>query len=94
MLAKDPKGRAYKLKKKTDNSDSGTQQYFCNGCKETINRNPSSRVAFLGDGNLVNGIMSNIFVAKIICRGCQANKTMDLARKHVLCFGCDMVKEN
>ena len=87
-------GTSLQVKEETDNSDSGTQQYFCNGCKETINRNPTNRVAFLGDGNLVNGIMSNIFVAKIICRGCQANKTMDLARKHVLCFGCDMVKEN
>ena len=86
-------GTSLKIKEETDNSDSGTQQYLCNGCKETINRNPSSRVAFLGDGNMVNGMMSNIFVAKIICRGCQANKTMDLAGKHVLCFGCDMVKE-
>ena len=58
-------GTSLQIKEETDNSDSGTQQYLCNGCKETINRNPTNRVAFLGDGNLVNGIMSNIFVAKI-----------------------------
>ena len=87
-------GTSLQIKEETDSSDSKTHQYYCNACKETLNRNPSSRVAFLGDGNLVNGMMSNIFVAKIICRGCQATKTMDLARKHVLCFGCDMVKEN
>ena len=80
-------------KEQTDSSETKTQQYYCNTCKKTLNRNPSSRVVFLGDGNLVNGIMSNIFVAKIICRGCQGNKTMDLAGKHVLCFSCDVVKE-
>ena len=87
-------GTSQQVKQETDNTDSGTQKYFCKGCKETINRNPTNRVAFLGDGNLVNGIMSNIFVAKIICRGCQANKTMDLAQKHMLCFNCDLIKEN
>ena len=82
------------VKQETDSADSGTTRYFCKGCKETINANPTTRVTFLGDGNLVNGIMSNIFIAKVICRGCQANKTMDLAQKHMLCFNCDLIKEN
>ena len=76
------------VKQDTDSADNGTTRYFCKGCKETINANPTTRVTFLGDGNLVNGIMSNIFIAKVICRGCQANKTMDLAQKHMLCFNC------
>ena len=82
------------VKQETDSADSGTTRYFCKGCKETINANPTTRVTFLGDGNLVNGIMSNIFIAKVICRGCQANKTMDLAQKHMLCFNCDLKEEN
>ena len=87
-------GNSQQVKQERDNTDSGTPKYFCKGCKETINGNPTSKVTFLGDGNLVNGIMSNIFIAKIICRGCQANKTMDLAQKHMLCFNCDLIKEN
>ena len=88
-----PQGNSPQNKEQSDSSETQTQQYYCSTCKETLNRNPTSRVAFLGDGNLVNGIMSNIYVAKIICRGCQGNKTMDLAGKHVLCFGCDVVQE-
>ena len=77
-----------------DSAGNGIVKYFCKGCKETIKSNPTSRIAFLGDGNLVNGIMSNIIIAKVICRGCQANKTMDLANKHMLCFNCDLKEES
>ena len=78
----------------TDSAGNGTVRYFCKGCRETIKANPTTRIAFLGDGNLVNGIMTNIFIAKVICRGCQANKTMDLAKQHMLCFNCDLKGEN
>ena len=78
----------------TDSAGNGTIRYFCKGCRETIKANPTTRIAFLGDGNLVNGIMTNIFIAKVICRGCQANKTMDLANQHMLCFNCDLKEES
>ena len=82
------------VRQDTDSAGNGTTRYFCKGCKETIKANPTTRVTFLGDGNLVDGIMSNIFIAKVICRGCQANKTMDLAQQHMLCFNCDLKEEN
>ena len=78
----------------TDSAGNSIVKYFCKGCRETIKANPTTRIAFLGDGNLVNGIMNNIIIAKVICRGCQANKTMDLANKHMLCFNCDLKEES
>ena len=89
-----PQGNSLENKGQSDSNKAQTQQYYCSTCKETLNSNPTSRVAFIGDGNLVNGKVSNIYVAKIICRSCQVEKTMDMAGKHVLCFGCDVVQEN
>ena len=76
-----------------DSAGNGIVNYFCKECKESIKANPTSRIAFLGDGNLVNGKMNSILIAKVICRGCQANKTLDLANKHMLCFNCDLKEE-
>ena len=88
-----PQGNNLENKGQNESNKAQTQQYYCSTCKETLNSNPTSRVAFIGDGNLVNGKVSNIYVAKIICRSCQVEKTMDMAGKHVLCFGCDVVQE-
>ena len=76
-----------------DSAGNGIVNYFCKECKESIKANPTSRIAFLGDGNLVNDKMNSILIAKVICRGCQANKTLDLANKHMLCFNCDLKEE-
>ena len=47
------------------------------------------RIAFIGDGSLVDGKLRDVYVAKIICRNCQVEKTMNKASNEVLCFGCD-----
>ena len=66
-----------------------TQQSSSSTSSETLTSNPPRRVAFIGDGNLVNGKITNIYVVKIIFRTCQVEKTMNKASNHILCTGCN-----
>ena len=66
-----------------------TQKSSSSTSRKTPPRNATNRNAFIGDGSLVDGKIMDVYVAKIICRNCQVEKTMDIACKHILCVACN-----
>ena len=68
-----------------------TQQSSSSISSETLPSNSPRRIAFIGDGSLVDGKLKDVYVAKIICRNCQVEKTMNIASNEILCLGCNKV---
>ena len=87
-----PAQKRSKLTNKAVTSDTKmpqTQQSSSSTSRKTPPRNATNRIAFIGDGSLVDGKIMDVYVAKIICRNCQVEKTMDIASKHILCVACN-----
>ena len=66
------------------------QQASSSSSDAPLPSNPPRRIAFIGDGSLVNGKVRDVYIARIICRGCQVEKTMNKASNEILCLGCDI----